>query len=290
MWPCFSVVYTDAVFFPYIFIRFSALVRISTASYRTLLDDLLIIGARRPSFTVTPSRAVMQTLRAQLAPSTQAAYLARFDCYRCFVLERGSIVFPVPIMLFLTFLQTLVDSGRLADTVRGYIFAVTWAARVAGYTEPVADDSLVAAFSSGLTRVCLTATRRGAKAPWTIEMYHRVFDMRSRISVSSGRDVVMIAVQLHGFLRASELLGLRQTDVAGDSDCMCLTIARSKTDQGGWVRLSASGLLALDIARLCCCANICGPYQRVHICFGRLQVSAFLTPCTEPSYGVCWSD
>jgi hypothetical protein len=245
----------------------------------------LLVRLRLARGAVVLNEKVLSTLAQQRAYSTTAAYLARFNLFRRYVMCcRVPVVFPLVVSVVLGYLQGFVDRGCVCGTVRGHLDAIAWAARLAGY-DGLLTNSLVVDFMSGCSRVC-PPVRRGAKQCWTVAMLHRVYDLyEPRFSRGCWlRNVAMLFIGFYGFLRVSELLALRVSDLGLHGEVLRLTIRRSKCDQtsrGRVVLIERSESRYCAVALLTRFVSLVEPSERHLFCAHRLNAPVTCSSFTK---------
>lgn len=202
--------------------RFDVLVRLNSSAAMLTLADYVRLG------TPGVSAATRTLLEASRAPSTLTAYVGTFEKYRKFVLSKNGLVLPVRVPLLLDYLQLFVSKGSTAGTVKSQVFAINYISKIAGYG-PVSSFALTT-YLEGAARLCAPANAQKRH----FEKSH-VFSVMAFLMPDSPfkliRDVAMFVVAFFGFLRASELLALKCSDIAFTSDSMTLFVRKSKTDQ-----------------------------------------------------------
>ena len=148
----------------------------------------------------------------------------------------GLEAMPIDVEKMELFLVYMKRQGRAYNTLCGYVRSFSYYFRSHGL-DVLTQDMRFKVFMSGVRRE-MTIDKGAcpyAKAPFEIEWFDRMAMILPLTDLCNRKMMFWTTLCFHGFLRISELMGLRRRDIRVDEKrgCMELFIQRSKTDQFG---------------------------------------------------------
>lgn len=155
---------------------------------------------------------------------------------------------PIHVALYLA---SLVQLSRSPSPIIQAYYSINWAHSITGTASPT-DSSLVKNILEGAKRQLAVAKNR--KEPITPEILEKLFDSTyNPTSLYCQRTITACLMAFSGFLRISELLNLRRTDIDICDTHMCLNIETSKTDV---YRDGACVVIARSTDKMCPVKNL----------------------------------
>uniref|UniRef100_A0A1X7USH4 Tyr recombinase domain-containing protein n=1 Tax=Amphimedon queenslandica TaxID=400682 RepID=A0A1X7USH4_AMPQE len=241
------------------------------ASPGLVLPDILTteiwqeIGAYKDPQLAHLSKALPDTVLKARADATVKKYLGAFNRWSRWAEPKTEITsFPVSTTQFVLYLQHVGEATKSKAAVVEAVNAISWIQRMAGQEE-VSHNGLVKLVMEGLQRQL--ARPKEKKESITVEMLQEKVDAMSKTpSLSEVRLAAICLLAFAGFLRFSEIAGIRCCDVTISATKMVLNIVSSQTDQfrqGDQVPMARSGSVTCPVAMM----------ER-YIKLGRLELSS----------------
>lgn len=172
-----------------------------------------------------------------VAESSRNTYQDSFRVYETVMRNELQMdPFPVDIEKMEVFLVLMKRKRRCYNTLAGYVRAFSYYFRT-NAKDCLTQDLQFKIFFSGLRREMTEGGQScpNAKEPFQLEWFERIVNVYPMEDLGNRRIMFWMTLCFHGFLRISELLGLRKRDITiNEADGrMDLFIRRSKTDQMG---------------------------------------------------------
>ena len=185
------------------------------------------------------------------ADSTAKKYWGAFRRWKSWAAQHHLPVLPAKVAHVALYLQHIGETAQSKSAAEEACNALSWIHSTAGLVSPV-GSLLVKAILQGLQRMLAKPVQK--KAPATARMLEQmVDDARQSGSLADMRLTTACLVAFAGFLRFSELIELRTTDISLRADAMVLKIPRSKGDQlrkGDEVIIARSGKATCPVTYL----------------------------------------
>ena len=123
---------------------------------------------------------------------------------------------PIDVDKMQIFILWMKHKGRTYNTLVGYARSFSFHFRL-NNLEPLTQTVAFKMFLSGLRRGMLKDGREpNAKAPFPVEWFDRILEIVDLDDVENRTMMFFMALCFHGFLRISELLNLRKSDIRVD--------------------------------------------------------------------------
>ena len=191
----------------------------------------------------TEAAQVRHMVVAAKAPATVSQYHRLFLRWRAFAIHKGIPDIPATkagLALFINTIRLTHNSRSLIDSSRS---AIAWAHHMLGFSNPF-DDPWLKNILEGAKRLIV----QGApctKKPVDLDLIKSVISNTDFNNLKSLRATTMIVLLFCGFLRISEVLNIKCSDLSFSPTHLIVKICSSKTDQlrrGNDVTISASSL------------------------------------------------
>lgn len=139
-------------------------------------------------------------------------------------------IFPAKDFHVALFLVSLIQSGFSFSVIESAFYSLKWAHDITGVVSPC-GASFVRFTLDAAKKLCSTPVQK--KKPISADIIHNMFLLHNpeTTTVYHLRSLTLIVIGFAGFLRISELLGLRCCDVVFNDSHLRLHIRSSKTDQ-----------------------------------------------------------
>lgn len=170
------------------------------------------------------------TVMRSRADSTVRKYMNAFQRWRKWASDKEEItVFPVKANQFVLYLEDIGSLSKSSASVEEAVNAISWVQQVAG-CESICGSPIVKIVVAGLKRIL--AKPKTKKEPITPEMLRQMVETTgSPRTLTGSRLLAICLLAFAGFLRISEVMGLKCCDVSFEKDHMVIRITSSKTDQ-----------------------------------------------------------
>ena len=184
-------------------------------------------------------------LRKSRAISTDKKYSSAFVRFHKWALSNGlrsrdilpAKAFPVAI-----YLASLIQTVNSFSPVIAAFYAIKWFHDIYGLESPT-NSKLVVNVLEAAKRVLSKHTVK--KEPITVQILTNLYErMYSENNLKNQRMICACLVAFSGFLRSSELLNIRISDIVFNVSYMAIFIECSKTDKyrdGAWVMIAKTG-------------------------------------------------
>ena len=138
------------------------------------------------------------------------------------------------------YLLSLLQEGKSYPVIRSSIFAIKYFHRVIGYQDPCNGD-LISYILEGIKRLSCHIPKK--KTPITPQQLHTLYIQLGGLNMHllNLRTILICVLSFMGFLRFSEVINLRFSDIILKETHMSIFIEKSKTDiyrEGYWLHLS----------------------------------------------------
>ena len=180
------------------------------------------------------------------AESTTKGYFQSFLRWKKWASSNGishSDILPAKPLHCALYLASLVQLSRTPSPVVQAFYGLKWVHSIIGAANSPTDSSLVINVLEGAKRRLATHTQK--KEPITPVMLQKMYDsLFCDRNVFNQRIICACITAFAGFLRVSELLSIRRSDIIFSECYMSIFIQKSKTDiyrDGNWVIISRTG-------------------------------------------------
>lgn len=128
------------------------------------------------------------------------------------------------------FLTSLIQNETSVSVIEGVFYSIKWAHDISGVTNPC-DSKIVHSLLESARNICGGPVQK--KKPLTSDIIFKMFNTYPPASISLYhlRSLVFIVLGFAGFLRVSELIHLKCSDISFKDDYVELIIRSSKIDQ-----------------------------------------------------------
>ena len=170
------------------------------------------------------------TVLASRAPGTVEGYQRAFNRWKTFA--NGTLqltqVLPVSPIHFALYLQYLLEQTSSPSSISTAFYAINWAHKSAGFLSPT-EHPTVTLIKDGAIRLC--SRKKNKKEPLEPDHLKALAISTNTNDLLQLRNLVMFVLSFSGFLRSSEVLELRRSDIEFHTEHMSVYIHKSKTDQ-----------------------------------------------------------
>ena len=141
------------------------------------------------------------------------------------------------------YLIELSESAKTTSKVDEAVYAISWAHKLAGYSDPCKSDLVISVREGSHRKIGHTTNR---KEPITADILHKIVSQfgQNYNNLKDIRIACMCLISYAGFLRFSELSNLRRSHISFYSTHVKLFLVQSKTDiyrEGREVVISRTG-------------------------------------------------
>ena len=184
------------------------------------------------------AEALPEVVKQSKAENTQKKYNRGFDRWQKWACNfREVSVLPACSVYVALFFLNLIQNCVSCSSVDEVHFGIRWVHETSGYKDPC-RSSIVRAVLEAARRLLSVPVKK--KEPVTPEVMLSLFKRfgGALAKLSDLRLLTLCALGYAGFLRFSELVGLRRCDFQFENSFMRIFIQRSKTDvyrDGAWV-------------------------------------------------------
>lgn len=194
---------------------------------------------------------LLSLLKNARAGSTTKAYINDFRRFSDWCTSKLFCALPSKPLYIGLFVSHLVSQGLGSSTVVQYVSAISWVHRMSGLPDPGADTLCRFAVDSARRQLPKNQNR---KQVLSIELLTKICESLDSKSLSDARTRAFILIGFVGFLRYSEIAGLRACDVKLTNQKVAwLFIEKSKTDiyrDGAWVPVPYTGKVTCPLSAL----------------------------------------
>lgn len=155
-------------------------------------------------------------------------------------------VFPVSL-----YLVSLIQSVCTPSPVITAFYAIKWYHDICGLKSPT-DSKIVANVLESAKRILAKPINK--KEPISVDilldMYKRLYQVKN---LKNQRIICACLLAFSGFMRSSELLNIRVSDIAFDQDYVAIFMESSKTDKyrdGSWILIAKTGTCLCPVTNL----------------------------------------
>ena len=184
-------------------------------------------------------------LKKSRADSTNKKYECAFFRFHKWAISNGlgsSDTLPAKQFPVAIYLSSLIQTVSSPSPVVAAYYAIKWYHDMYGLESPT-DSKLVKNVVEAAKRILARPTIK--KEPITIDMiseiYKRIYEYKN---LRSQRIICAILIGYSGFLRSSELINIKISDIVFHSTYMAIFMESSKTDKyrdGSWVLIAKTG-------------------------------------------------
>ncbi|XP_071171146.1 uncharacterized protein, partial [Mytilus edulis] len=173
-----------------------------------------------------------ELLSESRAPSTTKGYYQSFLRWKKWAILNGienCDILPAKAFHVAIYLASLTQSSNTASPVVQAFYSLKWIHSLIGSLCSPTDSSLVINVLEGAKRSLATPTNK--KEPISVELLHKMYDaMFSFGNLYNQRIICACFTAFAGFLRVSEMLNIRRSDIVILECYMSILIQHSKTD------------------------------------------------------------
>ena len=184
-------------------------------------------------------RDIPELLSGSRASSTVKVYFRSFKKWSDWLKKNGlendkvSSTKPLTVSIYLA---SLIQEGVSVNVLTSALYGIRWAHSVIGVTSPTESELVKNVFEAGKRKLAIPRTKKEPiSAELLKKMYNKFFHCGN---VYNQRSICACLIAYAGFLRSSELLNIRCSDVTFEKSHMSIFIEKSKTDiyrDGQWV-------------------------------------------------------
>ncbi|XP_033732588.1 uncharacterized protein LOC117322003 [Pecten maximus] len=186
-------------------------------------------GVKEGSFLDRLSSGMAERILLSKSENTNCKYYGAFKRWETFISSHGFPALPASPVHVALYMNNLLDKGSTYSVLSTAMYAIKWAHNVSGHTDPTTNTFVISLVEAS-KRVAKKPVCK--KAPVTTDILITLCSMFSQTEdLLIVRDLTMMLICFSGFLRFSELSGLRCSDVKMFQDYFYLVIRKSKTDQ-----------------------------------------------------------
>ncbi|XP_053382012.1 uncharacterized protein LOC123541270 [Mercenaria mercenaria] len=207
-----------------------------------------------PPVLVDKVTLIPQVLQDARARTTSQTYFNGFQRWRNWAIKNElgeEDIFPAKPFIFALYLCSLIQSANSSSTVINAFYSVKFIHDIYGKKSP-SDSTLVVNILEAAKRKLAKSVVK--KEPITIDILSRMYeDLYKEGDVKSQIIICACLLGYAGFMRSSELLKIRRSDIIFDQGFMSIFIKSSKTDQyrdGAWLIIANSGTKLCPVTNL----------------------------------------
>ena len=186
-----------------------------------------------------------EVLRKSRSDSTDKKYSSAFVRFHkwalCNGLRSGDIL-PAKAFTVAIYLASLIQTVNSPSPAIAAFYAIKWFHDMYGLMSPT-NSKLVVNVLVSAKRILSRYTLK--KEPVTVEILSRLYTgLYKENNVKNQRIICACLVAFSGFLRSSELLSIKISDIVFNSSYMAIFIECSKTDKyrdGAWIMIAKTG-------------------------------------------------
>lgn len=186
-----------------------------------------------------------EVLRKSRSDSTDKKYSSAFVRFHKWGLCNGlrsRDILPAKAFTVAIYLASLIQTANSPSPVIAAFYAIKWFHDMYGLVSPT-NSKLVVNVLESAKRILSKYTFK--KEPVTVEILSRLYTgLYLENNVKNQRMICACLVAFSGFLRSSELLSIKISDIVFNSSYMAIFIECSKTDKyrdGSWVMIAKTG-------------------------------------------------
>ena len=207
-----------------------------------------------PEILVDKVQLLPEMLFQSRALSTNTKYRSAFVRFQNWALNNGmdsKDTLPARPLTVALYLSSLIQSSNSPSPIITAFYAIKWFHDMLGLVSPT-ESKLNLNVLEAAKRILSTTTHR--KEPIDIGILTRLYDnMYMENNAKNQRIICAFLLGFAGFLRSSELLNIKVSDIIFQDAYMSIFIESSKTDkyrEGAWV------LIAKTNTKLCPVSNV----------------------------------
>ena len=190
--------------------------------------DLAIL----PESVLECEKSIPGLLAESRTSSTTRGYYRSYKKWMVW-LEKTGIRDEVPKLKHLVVaicLASLIQEGVSENVLSSALYGIRWAHSVVGVSSPTDSELICNVFEAGKRRLSVPKRR---KEPIDSDMLRKMYSkFFQEGNLSNQRIICACLIAYAGFLRSSELLNIRCSDVCFEPTHMSISIEKSKTDTG----------------------------------------------------------
>ena len=151
-------------------------------------------------------------------------------------------ILPAQVLPVALYLVSLIQTASTASPVITAFYAIKWFHEICGMKSPTDSDTVVNVLESA-KRILAKPTNK--KEPISIDILMAVFKrLYQEKNLKNQRVICACLLGYSGFMRSSELLNIKVSDIVFDQNYMAIFIESSKTDKyrdGSWIMIAKTG-------------------------------------------------
>lgn len=193
-------------------------------------------------------------LRESRANGTNQKYSNGFKRWAKWAQASGlgiSDILPAKPLQTALYLLSVIQSARTPSPVVTAFYSIKWFHEINGFNSPTNSTLVINILEAGKRKLSKPVNK---KEPVTIEILQSLYNtLYEEENMKSQRIICACLVAYAGFLRSSELLNIRLTDIKIDITHMNIFIESSKTDRyrdGSWLVIARTGTLLCPVANI----------------------------------------
>lgn len=187
------------------------------------------------------------------ACNTSKKYQRSYNSWSKWARQHGLVVFPANDVDFSLYLVSLIQSCNSPSTVDEAFYGMKWANDLAGNLNNPCSSFLVKSVREAAHRIL--GHRVSRKEPVTPEILFKLVNVfgNTDVNLFNLRNITMCLLAYAGFLRFSELINIKRSDILFKTDHIALFIDHSKTDiyrDGSWCLIAKTGNVTCPVNML----------------------------------------
>lgn len=226
---------------------FSFIIRLFSQTHKDEIDALPEVLAEKVDL-------LPELLRKSRADSTSRKYENSFSRWEKWAKGNGlgsGDIFPAKAFPFAIYLASLIQTANTPSPVISAFYAVKWFHDLFDFKSPT-DSKLVTNILESSKRLLGKPTVK--KEPFTRDMLSKMYDhLYSSKNLKNQRIICACLLAFSGFLRSSELLSIKVSDIVFFQTYMSIFIESSKTDKyrdGSWITIAKTGTCLCPVVNI----------------------------------------
>jgi integrase len=222
-------------------------IRLFFQTHQDEIDEL-------PDVLVDRVTLLPEILLQSRAESTRKSYTNAFNRWRKWAISNGigsGDILPARALPVAVYLTSLMQFAKTPKPIVNAFYSIKWFHDINDLHSPT-DSKLVINVLESAKRILSKPINK--KEPVTVDLLQSVHhDLYAEGNILSQRTICALLLAFAGFLRSSELLSIRRSDILIHSSHMEVFIESSKTDRyrdGAWIVIARTGTLLCPVVNL----------------------------------------